>query len=48
MVERPLGFVRKVNQGVPAVLHYETKPGVQAHVDWGEFCLKTSNHHQLV
>ena len=31
-------FVRKVrpNQGVDAVLRYETKPGVQAQVDWGE------------
>lgn len=31
-------FVRKVRpeQGVPAVLRYETKPGVQAQVDWGE------------
>lgn len=31
-------FVRKVKpqQGVPAVLRYETKPGVQAQVDWGE------------
>lgn len=31
-------FIRKVRpkQGVPAVLRYETKPGVQAQVDWGE------------
>jgi transposase len=31
-------FVRKVRPklGVPAVLRYETKPGVQAQVDWGE------------
>ena len=31
-------FARKVRpkQGVPAVLRYETKPGVQAQVDWGE------------
>jgi transposase len=31
-------FVREVRpeQGVPAVLRYETKPGVQAQVDWGE------------
>lgn len=31
-------FVRKVRpeQGVLAVLRYETKPGVQAQVDWGE------------
>ena len=31
-------FVQKVRpeQGVPAVLRYETKPGVQAQVDWGE------------
>jgi transposase len=31
-------FVRKVRpeQGVPAVLRYETKPGVQAQVDWGD------------
>jgi transposase len=31
-------FVRKVRpqQGVTAVLRYETKPGVQAQVDWGE------------
>ena len=31
-------FVRKIRpqQGVPAVLRYETKPGVQAQVDWGE------------
>jgi transposase len=31
-------FVREVRpkQGIPAVLRYETKPGVQAQVDWGE------------
>ncbi|MDO5840917.1 MAG: helix-turn-helix domain-containing protein, partial [Methanosarcina mazei] len=31
-------FVREVRpkQGVPAILRYETKPGVQAQVDWGE------------
>jgi transposase len=31
-------FIRKIRpkQGVPAVLRYETKPGVQAQVDWGE------------
>ena len=31
-------FVRKIRpkQGVPAVLRYETKPGIQAQVDWGE------------
>lgn len=31
-------FVRKVRPklGVPAVLRYETKPGVQSQVDWGE------------
>jgi len=31
-------FVRKVrpHQGVDAVLRYETKPGIQAQVDWGE------------
>ena len=31
-------FVRKVRpkQVVPAVLRYETKPGIQAQVDWGE------------
>ncbi len=31
-------YVKKVRpkQGVPAVLRYETKPGVQAQVDWGE------------
>ncbi|AAM04477.1 transposase [Methanosarcina acetivorans C2A] len=31
-------FVREVRpkQGVPAVLRYETKPGVQAQVDWAE------------
>ena len=31
-------FARKIRpkQGVPAVLRYETKPGVQAQVDWGE------------
>jgi transposase len=31
-------FVRKIRpkQGVSAVLRYETKPGVQAQVDWGE------------
>jgi len=31
-------YIRKVRpkQGVPAVLRYETKPGVQAQVDWGE------------
>jgi len=31
-------FVRKVrpNQGVNAVLRYETKAGVQSQVDWGE------------
>ena len=31
-------FVKEVRpkQGVPAVLRYETKPGVQAQVDWGE------------
>jgi len=30
-------FVREVRpkQGIPAVLRYETKPGVQAQVDWG-------------
>ena len=32
-------FVRKVRPeyGVPAVLRYETKPGVQSQVDWSEF-----------
>ncbi|AKB30480.1 Mobile element protein [Methanosarcina siciliae T4/M] len=31
-------FVQKVRpqQGVPAVLRYETKPGVKAQVDWAE------------
>lgn len=31
-------FVQKVRpeQGIPAVFRYETKPGVQAQVDWGE------------
>lgn len=31
-------FVRKIRpkQGVPDVLRYKTKPGIQAHVDWGE------------
>ena len=31
-------FVRKIRpkQGVPAILRYETKPGVQSQVDWGE------------
>jgi transposase len=31
-------FIRKVRpkQGVPAILRYETKPGIQAQVDWGE------------
>ncbi|KKG55774.1 resolvase, partial [Methanosarcina mazei] len=31
-------FVQKIRpeQGIPAVLRYETKPGVQAQVDWGE------------
>ncbi len=31
-------FIKEVRpkQGVPAVLRYETKPGVQAQVDWGE------------
>ena len=31
-------FVRKIRpkQGIPAVLRYETKPGIQAQVDWGE------------
>ena len=31
-------FVRKIRpkQGVLAVLRYETKPGIQAQVDWGE------------
>jgi transposase len=31
-------FVRKVRpeQGIPAVLRYETKPGVQSQVDWAE------------
>ena len=31
-------FVKEVRpqQGVPAVLRYETKPGVQAQVDWAE------------
>ncbi|AKB59439.1 Mobile element protein [Methanosarcina barkeri 227] len=30
------GFVQKVRPklGVPDVLRYETKPGVQAQVDW--------------
>jgi transposase len=32
-------FVRKVRPeyGIPAVLRYETKPGVQSQVDWSEF-----------
>jgi transposase len=31
-------FIKEVRpkQGVPAVLRFETKPGVQAQVDWGE------------
>jgi len=31
-------YVRKIrpSAGIPAVLRYETKPGVQAQVDWGE------------
>lgn len=31
-------FIRKVRpkQGVPAILRYETKPGIQSQVDWGE------------
>jgi transposase len=31
-------FVRKIRpkQGVPAILRYETKPGIQSQVDWGE------------
>ena len=31
-------FVQKVRpeQGIPAVFRYETKPGIQAQVDWGE------------
>ena len=31
-------FIKEVRpkQGVPAVLRYETKPGIQAQVDWGE------------
>ncbi|AKB33652.1 Mobile element protein [Methanosarcina siciliae HI350] len=31
-------FIKEVRpkHGVPAILHYETKPGVQAQVDWGE------------
>jgi transposase len=31
-------FIQKVRpkQVVPAVLRYETKPGIQAQVDWGE------------
>jgi transposase len=31
-------FIKEVRpqQGVPAVLRYETKPGVQAQVDWGD------------
>jgi transposase len=31
-------FVREIRpkQGVPAVLRYETKPGIQAQVDWAE------------
>lgn len=32
-------FVTKIRpkKGVPATLRYETKPGVQAQVDWSEF-----------
>jgi transposase len=31
-------FIRKIRpkQGLQAVLRYETKPGIQAQVDWGE------------
>jgi transposase len=31
-------FIRKVRpkQGVPAIIRYETKPGIQSQVDWGE------------
>ena len=31
-------FIKEVRpkQEVPAVLRYETKPGIQAQVDWGE------------
>lgn len=32
-------FIRKVrpHRGVPAIYRYETKPGIQAQVDWSEF-----------